>query len=211
MSTSTRTTHTPTIEGSGSWLHDFRMSSTTKYWAAITRILLGFTFLWAFLDKNFGLQFTTADNAGWAFGTGDGDGDPTFGFLKFGTNPEGPFADFFTGLRSGEVPAPGHWTNWLFMAGLLGIGVALITGVFMRIATGSAVVMLLLMYLAQAPWANTIDPKTGEGAFNNPIVDDHIVYSAVLIMLMLFTAERTWGLGRIWQSTALVKKQPWLA
>ena len=43
------------------------------------------------------------------FGTGDG--DPTFGFLKFGTNPEGPFASAFTGLRPGEAPDPTNWTN----------------------------------------------------------------------------------------------------
>ena len=193
----------------GGWYRHFTQSAATRYWAAISRILLGFVFLWAFLDKNFGWQFATPEGAGWVFGTGDG--DPTFGFLKFGTNPEGPFADIFTGLRPGEAPDPSHWTNWLFMLGLLGIGVALTAGVFMRIAAIGGAVMLLLMYLAEAPWANTINPETGEGAFNNPIVDDHIVYAAVLIMLMLFEAGRTWGLGRVWESTSLVKSQPWLA
>lgn len=191
------------------WYHGFTMAASTKYWAAISRIFIGFVFLWAFLDKNFGLTYATAEGQGWAFGTGDG--DPTFGFLKFGTNPEGPFADFFTGLRPGEAPAPGHWTNWLFMVGLLGIGVALILGVFMRIGVISGAVMLVLMYLAEAPWANTIDPETGQGAFNNPIMDDHIVYSVVMIMLMLFTAERTWGLGKWWQSLGFVQRFPWLA
>ena len=166
-------------------------------------------FLWAFLDKTFGLQFATAKDQDWSFATGNG--DPTFGFLKFGTNPEGPFAGFFTGLRPGDTPDPGHWTNWLFMAGLLGIGVALILGVFMRIGSISGVVLLALMYLAEAPWANTIDPKTGQGAFNNPIMDEHVIYAAVLVMLMLFTAERTWGLGKWWQSTRLVQRFPFLA
>ena len=68
----------------------------------------------------------------------------------------------------------------------------------------------MLMYLAESPWANTIDPETGQGAFNNPIVDDHVVYAVVLVLLMLFEAGRTWGLGRIWESTKLVKSQSWL-
>ena len=47
------------------------------------------------------------------------------------------------------------------MAGLLGIGVAFTFGIFMRIGAISGAVLLFLMYLAEAPWANTIDPETG--------------------------------------------------
>lgn len=191
------------------WYHDFTESAATHYWAAISRILISFVFLWAFLDKTFGLTYATPDNQGWLLGAGDG--DPTFGFLKYGTNPEGPFAGLFTGLRPGDAPDPTYWTNYLFMAGLLGIGLSFLLGVFMRIGAISGVVLLGLMYLAEAPWANTIDPESGMGAFNNPIVDDHIVYASVMIMLMLFEAGRTWGLGKIWEATSLVKRQPWLA
>ena len=35
--------------------------------------------------------------------------------------------------------------------------------------------------------------------------------AAAMIMLMLFTAERTWGLGKVWQRTHLVQRFPWLA
>ena len=195
-------------EPTGGWYHGFSMASTTKYWGAVARILLGFTFLWAFLDKNFGWQFSTAKGQGWMFGAGDG--DPTFGFLKFGTNPNGPFASVFTGLRPGAAPDPTYWTNYLFMAGLLGIGVALMSGVFMRIGAISGAVMLMLMYLAEAPWAKVIDP-TGASQSNNPLIDDHVIYSVVLIMLMLFGAARVWGLGKIWESQSIVKSQPWLA
>ena len=48
------------------------------------------------------------------------------------------------------------------MAGLFGIGVALILGIGMRIATVSAVIMLFLMYLASFPMTT------------NPIIDDHV-------------------------------------
>jgi thiosulfate dehydrogenase (quinone) large subunit len=68
------------------------------------------------------------------------------------------------------------------------------------------------MYLAAAPWAKYTDGETGETvASNNPIVDDHLVYAIVLVVLMLFTAERTWGLGKWWQSTSIVQRFPWLA
>jgi hypothetical protein len=67
------------------------------------------------------------------------------------------------------------------------------------------------MWLAEAPWANTIDPDTGQGTFNNPFMDEHVIYAIVIIMLMLFTAERTWGLGKWWESTSLVQRFPWLA
>ena len=39
-------------------------------------------------------------------------------------------------------PVPGSWVNWVFMLALLGIGVALILGVFMRIGSIGAAVLL---------------------------------------------------------------------
>ena len=195
-------------EPTGSWYHSFAVAASSRYWAATARILLGFIFLWAFLDKNFGWEYSTASGQGWAFGTGDG--DPTYGFLNFGVNPSGPMADFFTEM-SADSPSPTHWVNWLFMAGLLGIGVALMLGIFVRIGAISGAVLLLLMYLAVAPWANNIDPDTGAGSSSNPLIDEHIIYVVVLILVMLFERGRTWGLGRMWQSTSLVQKAPWLA
>ena len=179
------------------------MAPSTKYWAAISRLLIGWAFLWAFLDKNFGGWYATIREEAWNFGTGNG--SPTFGFLTFGTNPNGPFADFFTSLgesagtmtEQGPVLNPNSWVNWGFMLALLGIGVALMLGVFMRIATIGGAVLLFLMYLAEWPLAPVFDSEAGEWVrANNPIVDDHIVYGAVLIMLMLFEAGRTWGLGK---------------
>ena len=110
----------------------------------------------------------------------------------------------------GPTLYPGSWVNWAFMLGLLGIGVALILGVFMRIGSIGAAVMLMLMYLAAAPWAQFTD-EAGANQSNNPIADDHLAYAIFAILLMLFTAERTWGLGKWWQSLEFVQKHPWLA
>jgi len=212
----TTRTESATVEQTG-WYRNFTQSAATKYWAAISRLLIGFVFLWAFLDKCFGLGYTTQSEAAWQFGAGDG--SPTFGFLTFGTNPDGPFASFFSdtlggsaGTMGAEGPVlnPNSWVNWGFMLALLTIGVTLMLGVFMRLAAIGGAVLLFLMYLAEWP-LNAVDPETGLNTANNPIIDDHIVYGAVLIMLMLFEAGRVWGLGKVWESTSLVKSQPWLA
>jgi thiosulfate dehydrogenase [quinone] large subunit len=44
----------------------------------------------------------------------------------------------------------------------------------------------------------------------NPLVDYHLIYALVAIVAAFLAAGRTWGLGRIWESTSLVKRLPWL-
>ena len=95
---------------------------------ATLRIAYGVTFLWAFLDKTFALGFHTGYNqdgvldrfgdAAWING-----GSPTEGFLTFGVPADNPFKD------SSPPMAGQAWVDWLFMAGLLGIGVTLLLGV----------------------------------------------------------------------------------
>lgn len=216
MTTTAKGDLSVTQASQGSWYHGFTQAATTKYWAAIARIAIGFIFLWAFLDKTFGLGYTTPSEEAWKFAAGDG--SPTFGFLTFGTNPDGPFAGFFhnlgesAGVMGAQGPAlsPGSWVNWAFMLALLGIGIAMILGVGVRIGSIGGVVLLVFMYLAQWP-LNAVDPETGQNTANNPVMDDHLIYSIVLIMLMLFTAGRTLGLGKWWQSLEFVQKYPWLA
>jgi thiosulfate dehydrogenase [quinone] large subunit len=116
------------------------------------------------------------------------DGSPTLGFLKFGT--KGPLADFYQSF------AGASWANWLFMIGLAGIGLALVLGIGMRIATVSGVLMLVMMWSA-ALWPD-----------NNPFLDDHLVYALVLVMLLLANAGKTFGLGRAWERLHLVQKYP---
>jgi thiosulfate dehydrogenase (quinone) large subunit len=171
-------------------------SAARKVWAA-TRISLGFIFLWAFLDKAFALGFTTGrgeDGTVAYFGEGAAwfnGGSPTEGFLTFGTS--GPLAGFFQSFAGHPV------ANTLFMVGLLGIGVALLLGIGMRIAAVSGAVMMILM------WAAALWPA------NNPFMDDHIVYALVLIGLALVHAGDTWGLGARWRETELVKRFPILS
>jgi thiosulfate dehydrogenase (quinone) large subunit len=156
-----------------------------RYALAVARLALAWTFLWAFLDKTFGLGFATASEDAWING-----GSPTTGFLNFAT--EGKiFHDFFAGLA-------GPAADWLFMAGLLGIGVALALGIAMRIAAASGALLLTLMWAAELPLEN------------NPFMDDHLVYAVVLVALAIFGAGRVIGLGRPWERLPLVQRLPFL-
>lgn len=162
---------------------------------ALLRIAFGITFLWAFLDKLLALGFATGydqegnldrfGDAAWING-----GSPTEGFLSFGVPEDNPFKDVFSSM-AGQA-----WVDWLFMIGLLGIGVALLAGVVMRIGAAAGAVMYALMYLAVLPLEN------------NPVVDDHLVGVIVMAVLVLGHAGRTWGLGHWWESRAVVEKNP---
>jgi thiosulfate dehydrogenase (quinone) large subunit len=185
-------TDTATVDGAAVDTADRITISAAQKWAGVTRILLGFTFLWAFLDKNFALGYSTTK--AWMFGTGEG--NPTAGFLKFGANPNGPLHDFYNNLAPTSASAP---INWLFMLALLGAGLGLVLGIGMRISCIGASILLLSMWLAVAPWAKYEDKGGSTVASNNPLLDEHIIYSATLMILMFVLAGRYWGLGRMWE------------
>ncbi|QRP42900.1 DoxX family membrane protein [Amycolatopsis sp. FDAARGOS 1241] len=151
---------------------------------ALLRIAMGLVFLWAFADKLFGLGYSTTAAGAWIRG-----GSPTRGFL--GTVEVGPLASTF------HAWAGAWWADWLFMAGLLGIGLALVTGVALRIAATTGTVVLLLMWAAEWPPARFT--SVGEATHStHPIIDYHVIYALVLIALAATLAGDTWGLGRRW-------------
>jgi len=163
---------------------------------AVTRIALGFIFLWAFLDKAFGLGYSTAAAKAWVNG-----GSPTSGFL--GHVEVGPFRTLFTSLAGSAV------VDALFMLGMLAVGVALILGMGLRVAAVAATVIMLGMWAAEWPLATMTFEGQPSGS-TNPIVDYHLIYALAAIVLALTGAGRVWGLGRIWESLSLVKRYSWL-
>ena len=167
-----------------------------RYVLAALRLSLGWIFLWAFLDKAFALGFSTGrdaetgavdrfGDAAWIHG-----GSPTNGFLKFGT--KGPFADFYHGI------AGAAWADWLFMLALLGIGLALVLGIGMRVAATAGAALLLMM------WSAVLPPET------NPFMDDHIVYAITLVALALAGAGKTLGFGNAWEQVPFVARRGYL-
>jgi thiosulfate dehydrogenase (quinone) large subunit len=167
----------------------------TKF-LAIVRVVLGVEFLWAFLDKTFGLGYATPAARAWVNG-----GSPTKGFLS--RVAVGPLEGTFHAI------AGAAWADWLFMAGLLGIGIALILGIGLRAAAVSGTVMMVLMWAAEWPLAKFT--SAGEPTMStNPIVDYHIIYALALIALAVTFAGNVWGLGRLWSKLPFVQRNRWL-
>jgi thiosulfate dehydrogenase [quinone] large subunit len=167
-----------------------------RFWGAL-RLLMGFTFLWAFLDKMFALGFATGRNPktggidffgpdAWIRG-----GSPTDGFLGFGLHTKEPFFSFYHGMVGST------FVEWAFMLSLLGIGIALMFGIVTRIAAIGGAVLLVMMY-----FAGSIFPA------NNPLIDEHIIEAVVLLGIAYVGAGRYLGLGNKWRKTKLVKKYP---
>ena len=163
---------------------------------AVLRIGFGLTFLWAFFDKLLALGFATGrdpvtDNvdrfgdAAWVNG-----GSPTEGFLGFAA--KGPFKDFYNNI-AGDA-----WADWLFMLGLLGIGLALTFGIGMRAAAVAGATMYVLMWTVVLPPAN------------NPVLDEHLLGAVTVVVLALALAGDTWGLGRWWSRIPLVRRNAYL-
>lgn len=149
-----------------------------------TRIIFSFIFLWAFFDKLFGLGFATTPEKSWLAG-----GSPTLGFLS---NNKGPFDTFFHALAGNAV------TDWLFMLGLLGIGLALFLGIGIKIAAYSGALLMFLMWLASFPLKS------------NPVIDDHIIYILLFCLFHCYDAGKYVGLGNWWAKTNLVRKYTFL-
>jgi thiosulfate dehydrogenase [quinone] large subunit len=173
----------------------FITTGATKF-LAFVRMALGFVFLWAFLDKTFGFGYATQSAKAWING-----GSPTKGFLS--RVAVGPFESTF------HAWAGAAWADWLFMVGLLAIGIALILGIGLRLAAVSGTLMMLLMWAAEWPLARFT--SAGEPSMStNPVVEYHIVYALVLIALALTYAGHTWGLGRLWARLPFVQRNRWL-
>lgn len=153
--------------------------NTQIIWVAL-RFSMAFIMLWAFFDKLLGWGFSTTPDKAWIKGI-----SPTYGFLKFGIH--NPFFQNFAG--AGLI-------DWLFMIGLLLIGLALLLGVGVRIAGYSGALMMFLM------WASLFPPK------NNPFIDEHIIYMIIFIGLTVVPVGNVIGLGNWWSHTPIVQKFP---
>lgn len=85
-------------------------------------------------------------------------------------------------------------TDWLFMLGLLGVGLTVTFGFLHRFGALAGAAMMLLMWLASFPIAP------------NPFVDYHLVDLFLLLALAAIGADRFLGLGGLWQR--LVRGNP---
>ncbi|MGH7249442.1 MAG: hypothetical protein ACREGC_00545, partial [Minisyncoccia bacterium] len=100
----------------------------------------------------------------------------------------GPFASFYHGLAG--IPI----VDWLFMLGLLFVGLTLTLGVFVKLGSLAGFAMLLLMYTAVG-----IPPTT------HPFIDDHFIEMLIMIGLMLANSDYL-GFGGSWSRSSIVQR-----
>lgn len=183
LSTSPRTVRpTPTTAAPASAVE----THAARRILAVFRVVIGLVFLWPFFDKAFGLGFATPSDRAWING-----GTPSQGYLR-SDGVEGPAKDLLASMAS-------PLSDWLFMLGMLGVGLALILGIGLRIAAAAGAVLMLTLYVASWPF---------NAGSQNPLVDQHLVFALAVILLAALSAGDTWGLGRPW--AALVGRHAWL-
>ena len=161
-----------------------------------TRLSVGFVFLWAFLDKTFGLGYSTAAERAWLEG-----GSPTNGFLSH--LDVGPLKSFFNAIAGNPI------ANWLFMLCLAGVGIAVMLGIGLRLSAVFGSFLMVAMWVAEWPFAQFTETGDPTGS-TNPIVDYHIIYALALIVCAAYGAGRYFGVGTWWGGLPFVQRNPWL-
>ena len=193
--------HLPTLRRSGKAATPATTEAVTTTTAAAyalagTRVLLGFVFLWAFFDKAFGWSYATPSAKSWVSG-----GSPTRGFLK-GVSAGPMESTFHSWAGSGLI-------DWLFMLGLLGVGIGLVSGVALKLTAVAGTAMMAFMWMAEWPLAQ----HTSAGAptmSSNPVVDYHVMFAAIMIALALSSAGTAFSLAGRWARLPVVGHNRWL-
>ncbi|TDC73597.1 hypothetical protein [Streptomyces hainanensis] len=163
---------------------------------AVLRIATGLIFLWAFLDKAFGWGYATPAENSWTHG-----GSPARGYLT--SISVGPLETTFQSW-AGET-----WVDWLYMAGLFGVGASLVAGVGLRITAVAGPLMMFFLWLSQFPPARHL--SDGSPSMSpNPLVDQHVVYAVAMVVVAACSAGRVWGLGGVWARLPVVSRHRWL-
>ncbi|MFX1254690.1 MAG: hypothetical protein ACFFCZ_23975 [Promethearchaeota archaeon] len=147
-----------------------------KILMALLRICMGFIWLWAFFDKLLGLGFGTAPENAWLAG-----GSPTQGYLSFAI-AEKPLGAIISGILAPIYPL----VDFALMGMLLIVGVALILGIFTRIGSILGIIFMLSIAIASWPYDN------------NPLIDDHLINTLVLLLFIVLPVGKWIGLGNWW-------------
>lgn len=130
---------------------------------ALLRMGMGWLFLYA--------GWTKVVNPGWS----------AAGYLKG--------AKTFSGLYQWLASSANiEWINFLNQWGLVLIGVALILGVVVKLASFFGAVLMILYYFPILTF-----PMVGKHSY---IVDEHIIYVLVFLLFMHTDAGKVWGLGK---------------
>ncbi len=130
------------------------MNRTQKYLILTTRILFGILFLWSGISK-----LITGFNPS--------------GYLNNATS--GPFETYFMSMAGNPV------ITFLVIWGEILIGLGIISGILLRLASFFGIILMTLLYFTVFP------PSTG-------LINQHIIYILVFLILSVFGAGRIYGL-----------------
>jgi len=103
----------------------------------------------------------------------------------------GPFQSFYAGMAGNQT------VSLLVAWGLFLIGLCLLLGLLVKPAASLGIVMMILFYFARFP------PK-------HNIIDEHIVYAAVLFALIVFEAGKFIGADKYLVKMKLVEQNKFL-
>ncbi len=109
------------------------------------------------------------------------------------------FPDLFHWFASpGILPIINFINEW----GLTLLGISLILGIAVRLSSILGIVLMILYYLPilDFPYPNT----------HSYIVDEHIIYSAALLVLIAYRAGRAWGLEKWCLGLSICSRSPLL-
>ena len=163
------------------------MTPTKERAIAGLRIALGLGFLYAGIEKVFQLAGAGAFNAAGFLTHATGGALPG----SAATAIVNPTHDFWVSL-AGNVAAV-NAINFLVQAGEIGIGIALILGFATRFASATALLMMVLFYVANWSFAT--------GPFN-----EQFMYGVVAAFLGLVGAGEYYGLDALIERTDLVSR-----
>lgn len=157
-----------------------------EHWVGVSllsmRLVMGWVFLQAGLDKLFDPGWTAA------------------GYLQNAVHPGNPLGDLWTSMAGSPL------VDALVVWGLTLIGLALLAGALVRFSAFWGAVMMLFF------WASSLQGGIAEGLplENGWIVDSHVVYVVLLFGLGAFGAGRIVGVDRWLEETDVVREHPWL-
>lgn len=107
------------------------------------------------------------------------------------------FADFYQWLASpGILPVINFVNEW----GLTLLGISLILGIGVRLSSTLGAALMLLYYfpILDFPYPNP----------HSFLVDEHIIYALVLLLLASLRAGRVWGLENLYSKLPICSKFP---
>lgn len=165
---------------------DSRSGRGMLAWTAL-RLLLGWSFLWGFLDKMFGLGFATcraSDSSSIDFfceASMIQGGSPTYGYLNFATDGSHT-GDLFSWMAP-TAPDAINLADIGFMAVLLLGGLGLMLGIAIRTSAVGGALLMLFMFLAGDVWPT-----------NNPVNSSHVIEMVAFLGIAAANPTR-WSLN----------------